>query len=63
MYKMNTYCIRIKYTVPYITFKQWTRVDRSELITKTKTVADYIEILIAQLVKSTIHSQISKKSF
>ena len=45
---------------PYITFKQWTTVDRSELITKTETVADYIEILIAQLVKSTVHSFIAR---
>ena len=43
-----------------ICFKQWTTADRSELITRTETVQDFVDILCSQLSKSTLHSYIAK---
>ena len=39
-----------------ISFKQWTTADRSELITRTETLQDFVDILCSQLSKSTSHS-------
>ena len=43
-----------------ITFKQWTSVDRSDLITQTLSVTEYISILCNKLNLITTHSYIAK---
>jgi len=42
-----------------ITFKQWTTTDRAELITRTESVEDFVEILINHLNKLTVHSYVA----
>ena len=44
-----------------ITFKEWTAVDRTELITRQMTVADFIELLVRKLINLISHSYIAKQ--
>ena len=44
-----------------ITFKEWTAVDRTEMITRQMTVIDYIELLVLKLIKLIPHSYIAKQ--
>ena len=43
-----------------ISFKQWTNTDRSELLTRTEPVMDFIELLINKIDILTTHSYIAK---
>ena len=43
------------------TFKQWTAVDRAELITLEFIVDDFFEMLVEKLIKLTPHSFIAKQ--
>ena len=44
-----------------ITFKEWTAVDRTELITRQMTVADFIKLLVRKLINLIPHSYIAKQ--
>ena len=43
-----------------ITFKQWTKTHRSELVTKQETILDFINILIDSMNRLSSHSFIAK---
>lgn len=44
-----------------ITFKEWTAVDRTELITRQLTVTEYIDLLVEKMIKLIPHSYIAKQ--
>ena len=42
-----------------ITFKQWTKTDRTELVTRSESLFDFIDLLIKKFDALTSHSYIA----